>query len=299
MAGKPFTNRVPPPPHPAAAPASAPDPTLAVFAPLARLLSGGDLNTPSGRTQALIDTIYAPAPPAAAPPALAPVAPPPAVIYAPAQPPPAAPAAPPAAPSPAAAPAGGPQQWVQLVTRSGRLVAGQVQEVAVQVQGAAARAPHSRWAAFNWIGYGVLVVSTLWLLVQITVAAVAWTDDHLTTVQYGDPRTTHLSAVFGFPSETALAPTTITAVTAPGVGHIFILPGGRIDKALVLALPLPDDPDGRQAMQLSAKDMDTDGYLDLSVKVRNTTYTYLFDRDKQTLRPPTLAEQDRIAGGGR
>jgi len=35
------------------------------------------------------------------------------------------------------------------------------------------------------------------------------------------------------------------------------------------------------------------------VLVRNTTYAYLFDRDKQTFRPPTPAEQNRITGGGR
>jgi len=291
MAGKPFTNRVPPPPHPAAAPA--PDPTLAVFAPLARLLSGGDINTPSGRTQALIDTIYAPA----APPAV--VAPPASALPA-VPPPPAVPAAaPPAGPPPAPSPAGEPPRWMQFVTHSGRLVAGQVQEVAGQVQGAAGRAPHSRWAALNWIGYGVLVAGVLWLLIRIVAAAVTWTGDHLTTLQYGDPRTTHLSANFGFAVETSLNPTTITAVTEPGVGHLFIVPGGRIDKVFVLALPLPDDPDGRQPLHLSAEDVDTDGYRDLSVQVHTTTYAYLFDRDKQTFRPPTEAERDRIAGGGR
>jgi len=188
---------------------------------------------------------------------------------------------------------------MQFVTHSGRLVAGQVQEVAWQVQGAAGRAPHSRWAALNWIGYGVLVAGVLWLLIRIVAAAVTWTGDHLTTLQYGDPRTTHLSANFGFAVETSLNPTTITAVTEPGVGHLFIVPGGRIDKVFVLALPLPDDPDGRQPLHLSAEDVDTDGYRDLSVQVHTTTYAYLFDRDKQTFRPPTEAERDRIAGGGR
>jgi len=188
---------------------------------------------------------------------------------------------------------------MQFITHSGRLVAGQVQEVAGQVQGAAGRAPHSRWAALNWIAYGVLAAGVLGLLIWIVSAAVAWTEDRWATLQYGDPRTTHLRAVFGFSEETALAATTITAVTAPGVGQIFVLPGGRTDKAFVLSLDLLDDPDGRQPLHLSAGDVDKDGYLDLSVLVRNTTYRYLFDRDKQTFRPPTDAERDRIAGGGR
>jgi len=177
-------------------------------------------------------------------------------------------------------------------------VAAQVQEVVGQVQGAAARAPQSRWATLNWIGYGVLLAGGFWLLVQLTIAAVAWSTDHWTTVQYGDPRTTHLSATFGFAEETALAPTTITAVTEPGVGHLFIVPGGRIDKAFVLALPLPADPEGRQPLHLTAEDVDRDGHPDLLVQPgEGLVYPYLLDTGKQTFRPPTAEEQGRLALG--
>ena len=248
MAGKPLTNRVPatPPPDPAAAPASAPDPTLTAYAPLARLLSGGDLAVPSGRTAALGEALGA-------------------LVG----------------------------QRAQGVRNSGRLVTAQVQEVA-------ARAPRSRWAALNGIGYGVLAAGVLWLLVQGIIAAVAWSTDHWTTLQYGDPRTTHLSATFGWAEETPLNPTTITAVTAPGVAHIFVLPGDRSDKAFVLDVPLPADPDGRQPLHLSAEDVDHDGHPDLLVQSgEGLVYPYLLDTGKQTFRPPTAGEQGRLGLGRR
>jgi len=166
------------------------------------------------------------------------------------------------------------------------------------VQEVAARAPRSRWAALNGIGYGVLAAVALWLLVQTTIAVVAWTGDHWTTLQYGDPRTTHLSAAFGLHDETSLNPTTVLAVTAPGVGHIFILPGDRADKAFVLDVPLPADPDGRQPLHLSSEDVDHDGHPDLLVQPGNgLVYPYLLDTGKQTFRPPTVEEQGRLALG--
>ena len=181
------------------------------------------------------------------------------------------------------------QGWINSVAQgaSGRL------------QGASRRLPRSRSTPINWAGYLVLLGVGVYFGVQLVAAAVAWSTDHWTTLQYGDPRTTHLRATFGFAEETALAPTTITAVTEPGVGHLFIVPGGRIDKAFVLALPLPDDPDGRQPLQLSSRDLDGDRYPDLLVQVGPVIYSYLLDTGKQTFRPPTDAERDRLAGGGR
>ncbi len=240
MAGKPLTNRVPPPPDPAAPPASAPDPTFATFAPLARAMSGGDPATPSGHTQAL---------------------------------------------------AKGWERFLEASANSGRLAA-------AQVAGVAARAPRSRSIPLTWLAYLVLVAVGGFFGIQLLLAAVAWTGDHWTTLQYGDPRTTHLTAGFGFHGETTLAPTTITAVTAPGVGHLFVLPGDRADHAFVLDVPLPADPDGRQPLHLSSADVDGDGHPDLLVQPGDgVTYPYLLDTGKQLFRPPTAEEQGRLALG--
>jgi len=87
-------------------------------------------------------------------------------------------------------------------------------------------------------------------------------------------------------------------VTAPGVGHLFILPGNRTDKAFVLDLPLPADPDGRQPMHLSSEDVDRDGHPDLLVQPgAGLIYPYLLDTGKQTFRPPPLFFSGRRALG--
>ncbi len=180
------------------------------------------------------------------------------------------------------------------VTHSGRLVA-------AQVAGVAAHAPRSRSAPLTWAGYGLGllgIVAGMYGLTLLLLAVVAWTGDHWTTLQYGDPRTTHLTAGFGFAGETALAPTTITAVTAPGVGHLFVLPGDRADHAFVLDVPLPADPDGRQPLHLSSADLDGDGHPDLLVQPGDgVIYPYLLDTGKQLFRPPTAEEQGRLALG--
>jgi len=167
-----------------------------------------------------------------------------------------------------------------------------------RLQGASRRLPRSRSSPLNWAGYLVGLGVGVYFGTQALLAAAAWTGDHWTTLQYGDPRTTHLSAAFGFAEETPRNPTTITAVTAPGVAHLFILPGDRSDKAFVLDLPLPADPDGRQPLHLSVEDVDRDGHPDLLVQPGDgLTYPYLFDTGRQTFRPPTAAEQGRLALG--
>jgi len=177
-------------------------------------------------------------------------------------------------------------------------IASLAQPVSGRLQGASRRLPRSRSTPLNWAGYLVLLGVGVYFGVQIVAAAVAWTGDHWTTLQYGDPRTTHLTAGFGFSEETPLAPTTILAVTAPGVGHLFILPGDRTDKAFVLDLPLPADPDGRQPLHLSVEDVDHDGHPDLLVQPGDgLVYPYLLDTGKQTFRPPTAEEQGRLALG--
>ena len=180
------------------------------------------------------------------------------------------------------------QGWINSVAQgaSGRL------------QGASRRLPRSRSTPLNWAGYLVLLGVGVYFGTQALLAAAAWTGDHWTTLQYGDPRTTHLSAAFGFAGETPLAPTTITAVTAPGVAHLFVLPGDRADKAFVLDLPLPADPDGRQPMHLSSEDVDRDGHPDLLVQPgAGLIYPYLLDTGKQTFRPPPLFFSGRRALG--
>ncbi len=180
------------------------------------------------------------------------------------------------------------QGWINSVAQgaSGRL------------QHASRRLPRSRSMPLNWAGYLIALAAGVYFGVQAVIAAVAWTGDHWTTLQYGDPRTTHLTAAFGFAGETPLAPTTITAVTAPEVGHIFVLPGDRADHAFVLDLPLPADPDGRQPLHLSSTDVDGDGHPDLLVQPGDgVTYPYLLDTGKQLLRPPTAEEQGRLGLG--
>ena len=63
-------------------------------------------------------------------------------------------------------------------------------------------------------------------------------------------------------------------------------------------LPLPADPDGRQPLHLTVEDVDRDGHPDLLVQPgEGLVYPYLLDTGKQTFRPPTAAEQGRLALG--
>jgi|SRR5579859_1239740 len=120
--------------------------------------------------------------------------------------------------------------------------------------------------------------------------------NQIATWQYGDPRTTHLTATFGFTEETSVNPTLITAVNDAGTAHIFVLPGGQAAKAFVLVRVVAEDPDGRLPLHLAAVDADRDGYLDLLVNAGENpaTYVWLFDSGKQILREPTAAEQLRL-----
>ncbi|MDQ2809763.1 MAG: hypothetical protein M3Z04_23040 [Chloroflexota bacterium] len=182
--------------------------------------------------------------------------------------------------------------WINSVAqgarKSGHLVAD-------QVAGIARKAPRSRSIPLTWLAYLVLVAVGGFVGIQLLLAVATWTDDRLTTLQYGDPRTTHLTATFGFAEETPLHPTLITAITQPGAGYLFVVPGGRVDKAWAWKLPLPFDLDGRQPLHLSAVDEDRDGYLDLNIwSGTNAQAIYLFDSGKQTLRELTPAERTRL-----
>ncbi len=120
--------------------------------------------------------------------------------------------------------------------------------------------------------------------------------DPLTTLQYGDPRTTHLSVLFGLPGESSTSPSLVTGTNDHGVGHIWLLPAGQAKQASVLEIPLQGaDPDGRLPLHLAVADLDRDGHPDLIVTPGDgPSLVYLLDTGKGALRPPTPDEQRRL-----
>lgn len=120
--------------------------------------------------------------------------------------------------------------------------------------------------------------------------------DPLTTWQYGEVRTTHLSVLFGLPGETSTSPSLITATNDHGIGHIWLLPAGQAKQASIVEIPLTDmDPEGKLPLHLTIADVDRDGHPDLLVTPGDgPSMVYLFDTGKVALRPPTPDEQRRL-----
>ncbi len=154
-----------------------------------------------------------------------------------------------------------------------------------------------------WIAYGVAALIILFLLFQATSVLSVIMDDRLTTLQYGDPRTTHLAEHFGLPDESPANKTIVTAQNDGGVGHIFVLPGGKIGKAFVIETPYTgNDPLGRLPLHMEALDLNNDGRLDLFITMGNTSvyFPYIQDAEKGGFRLPTEEESPKLIlpGGG-
>jgi hypothetical protein len=141
---------------------------------------------------------------------------------------------------------------------------------------------------------GGMVVAALGLRLGVLLAGAL--ADPLTTLQYGEVRTTHLSLYFGLPGETSTSPSLITATNDHGTGHIWLLPAGKAAQASVLEIPLTDlDPNGRLPLHLAVADVDRDGHPDLLVTPGDGPgLVYLLDTGKVALRPPTPEEQRRL-----
>jgi hypothetical protein len=154
-----------------------------------------------------------------------------------------------------------------------------------------------------WIVYGVAALIILFLLFQTVSILIVIVDDRLTTWQYGDPRTTHLVEHFGFPDESPANKTLVTAQNDGGVGHIFVLPGGKIGKAFVIETPYTgNDPLGRLPLHMEAVDLNNDGRLDLFITMGDTSvyFPYIQDAEKGNFRLPTEEESPKLIlpGGG-
>lgn len=145
----------------------------------------------------------------------------------------------------------------------------------------------------HWYLYIAGAIFLAWLVSSIVI----WAKAELVTLQYGDPRTTHLTGVAGFTGETLTKPTLITAVNYGGVATIFVLPASDPKKGFVVQQDLPEDPTGALPVYLSLQDVDHDGYLDLVLSTDGgTNYFWLLDTSKQQFRQPTEAETNRIIG---
>lgn len=215
----------------------------------------------------------------------------------------------PDAPPPAAPPAVPILSTGQLDALAGRVVA-QLRAGAGRLTGSLRRAPRGtdtlhvpggrRWAWLYGMALAGIVAALFWLVGQ----AVTLLSDPLTTLQYGQVRTTHLEVYFGLPGETSVSPSLLTATNDHGVGHIYFLPAGQGAQASVVELPLTDiDPAGKLPLHLAVADVDRDGHPDLLVTVGDSApAVYLLDTGKLLLRLPTAEEQRRLvlpANGGR
>jgi hypothetical protein len=141
---------------------------------------------------------------------------------------------------------------------------------------------------------GGLAVTAVGLRLVLAVAGAL--ADPLTTLQYGEVRTTHLSVLFGLPNETSTSPSLVMATNDHGIGHIWLLPAGQAKQASIVEMPLTDiDPDGKLPLHLVVADMDRDGHPDLLVMPGDgPSMVYLLDTGKVALRPPTAEEQRRL-----
>ena len=152
-------------------------------------------------------------------------------------------------------------------------------------------------ARYYWWAYLIVMLCLATIILRLTLALIAALTDPLTTLQYGEVRTTHLSAFFGLPEETSTNPSLLTATNDHGMGHIWFLPAGQVAQASVLELPLTDvDPNGRLPLLLTLADVDRDGHPDLLVTLGDggPRYVFLLDTGKVILRSPTPAEQRRL-----
>ena len=162
------------------------------------------------------------------------------------------------------------------------------------LQTASLRLPGARrfWWAYLLAGMGLAA-----LVLRLAAVVAGALDDPLTTLQYGEVRTTHLSVLFGLPGETSTSPSLLTATNDHGIGHIFLLPAGQAKAATVVEIPLTDvDSDGRLPLKLEVADLDRDGHPDLLVTLGNTgtTYVFLLDTGQKGLRPPSEEERRRL-----
>jgi hypothetical protein len=121
--------------------------------------------------------------------------------------------------------------------------------------------------------------------------------DLATTLQYGDPRTSNLTAAFGLPVEAPSRPSLVTAVNHGGDVILFVVCGGKPDQTLVFVLPDADPTGGRGAPVLSTPDLNGDGYPDLAVQMTTRLAGWFYVNDGATLRPPTQEEVDKIQRG--
>jgi hypothetical protein len=139
----------------------------------------------------------------------------------------------------------------------------------------------------------VLAAVTIYAVVSLFVGKAHVLIDDL---RYGRPRTTQLNAFVGH-DETTGQPTHIMAINLNRQVTIIELPGSDAAKSRTIAGPyLFGADEDLTPPQLSLRDMDGDGNVDLVLDIRNEQIIYL-NKDGM-FRLPTPEEQPALTGGG-
>jgi hypothetical protein len=146
-----------------------------------------------------------------------------------------------------------------------------------------------------WFLYALAFIVVLVIAVNVIISISVFSSDLITTIRYGNPRTTHLEAFVGFNGETSASPTEITAVNLHGVANIYIMPAGKASGGFILQQTLAEDTEGKSPIYLDLFDCDRDGHTDLIVSLNGgSSFVYLLDTGKQQFRIPNAEEQARL-----
>lgn len=124
--------------------------------------------------------------------------------------------------------------------------------------------------AYSVTGILVLLAASVLLSSLMNWGQILWDD-----IQYGRPRTFHLTANLGRPEE-ALAPTHLIAMNLDRQVVIFEIPGG--DASQVRTIPGPylfGADEDLTPVRMRLDDLNSDGVTDLVVRVKNEEMVYL------------------------
>jgi hypothetical protein len=154
---------------------------------------------------------------------------------------------------------------------------------------------HLPWSRPFWLAAYLLTfllaAAALYVLVNM---ALHWSRLRLDDIQYGRPRTTHLSGSIGF-GEAPGQHSHIVAMNLDRQVTVIVLPGGNAAEAQYLPGPyLFGANEDLTPVELSLHDIDNDGYNDLTISVRREYIVYL--NKNGAFRLPTAEEQQQLHG---
>jgi hypothetical protein len=143
--------------------------------------------------------------------------------------------------------------------------------------GTRSRPAHRHWHWSFFVGLGMLVMLTAWVVCSVVLSWwLNWQDD----LHYGLPRTAQYDVVVGH-HDSAAHPTHFIALNLHGQIEIIELPGGNSSQAAIYQGPMLYGPGAALApITLTFEDVNHDGTLDLLVHFQDSEIIYLNENGK-------------------